>query len=219
MSGYRSSNTASAPKSKAPWGLGLKGRLTPTLDSARRFFPAQLPAVRGIFVAALFFRSLGNDGRDCHTISRGIYGHKSQIGGTDMVTLFGAIVLYPNLHAHLHRSAVDAIDRRAQDHEISDANGHEKIQMVNGSGHHVLARVTVSSHGAGEVDPVHEASAKKRVQRIGVVRQHELGHFRDRFAHWPGASELRFVVVNHKIVRREQRSHGREMFADSSLRA
>src|ERR1019366_4096426 len=133
-------NTKSPQKSSPLGGLGTRRSLTPTLDSARRFFPAQLPAVRGIFVAALFFRSLGNDRWDCHTISRGIYGHKSQIGGTDMVALFGAIVLYPNLHAHLHRSAVDAIDRRAQDHEISDANGHEKIQMIDGSRHYVLAR-------------------------------------------------------------------------------
>src|SRR5713101_5003658 len=154
-------------------GPGVKGRLTPNLFSTRRFRPPYLPAARGIFVATLFICRLGDDGHDRHAISGSIYSDKGQISGTDVTALFGMIILHPDLHAHFHRSVVDAIDRGTQDYKISDTNGHEKIQMINGSRHHVLARVAMGGHGSCEVDPVHEASAKKSVQWIGVVRQHD----------------------------------------------
>ncbi len=100
---------------------------------------------------------------------------------------FGVIILHPDLHAHFNRSVVHAIDRRTQDYEISHANRHQKIQVIDGRSYDICARVTMCSHGAGEVDPVHEASAEKRIQRIGIVRQNDLGHFRDRFADRPRA--------------------------------
>src|ERR1700674_6120019 len=105
-------------------GARIEQRLTPHFFCARRFRPAYLPAARGIFVATLFICSLRDDGRDRHAISGSIYSDKGQISGADVTALFGVIILYPDLHAHLHRGVVDAIDRRAQDYEISDANGH-----------------------------------------------------------------------------------------------
>ena len=56
----------------------------------------------------------------------------------------------------------------------------------------------MGGHGSGEIDPVHEASAEQGVQRIRIVRQNDLGHFRDRFAHRPWVGQLRIVVVVHK---------------------
>ncbi len=109
-----------------------------------------------------------------NSISSNIHGDKGQIGGADVTALFGAIILHPDLHPHLHRGVEDAIDRGAQDHEISDPYGHEKIQMIDGSRHHVRARVAVRGHGAGEIDPVHEASAEKCVQTVGIVGQDDL---------------------------------------------
>src|SRR6202790_3092738 len=147
-----------ARRSTRSLGAGVNGRLVPDSPPAHRFRTAYLPASRGIFVATLLICGLGDDRRDRHAISGSIYGDKGQISGADVTALFGVIILHPDLHAHFHRSVVDAIDRRAQDYEISDSNRHEKIQMINRSRHHVLARVAMSGHGAGKVDPMHEAS-------------------------------------------------------------
>src|SRR6202795_1738169 len=122
-----------ARRSTRSLGLDGNARLTPHFPSARRFRPAYLPAARGILVAPLLIRRLGDDGRDRHAISGGIDSDKGQVSGADVTALFGVIILHPDLHAHFHRSVVDAIDRRAQDYESSDSNGHEKIQMINRS--------------------------------------------------------------------------------------
>src|SRR3981189_2382100 len=106
-------DTVAPPEVQVP---GVKARLTPNLFSASRFRAAYLPAMRGIFVATLFICGLGDDRRDHHAISGSIYSDKGQISGTDVTALFGVIVLHPDLNAHLHRSAVDAIDRRAQNY-------------------------------------------------------------------------------------------------------
>src|SRR5208282_4126584 len=106
---------------KAP--LGAADRLTSNLLSADRFRSAYLTAARGTIVAAFFLFRLRDDGRDRQPISGNIHSDKGQIGRANVPALFGAIIFHPDLHPHLHRSVEDAIDRRAQDYEISDANG------------------------------------------------------------------------------------------------
>jgi len=59
----------------------------------------------------------------------------------------------------------------------------------------------MGGHGAGEIDPVHEASAEERVEGIGVVGQNDLDHLGDRFAH--GARAQGFVVVIHRVSLRD----------------
>src|SRR5664279_229280 len=121
----------------------MKPRLTSNFHSARQFHTAHLPAARSAIVAAFFIFCFGDDRWHYDFISSGVDGDKSEIGGTDVTALLGAVVFHPDLHAHLHRSAVDAIDRRAQDYEISDPNGHKKVHVINGSRHHIRAGMAV----------------------------------------------------------------------------
>ena len=51
--------------------------------------------------------------------------------------------------------------------------------MIDRSRDDIAASVTVRSECAREIDPVHEASAEQRSQRVGVVGQHNLDHVRD----------------------------------------
>ena len=48
--------------------------------------------------------------------------------------------------------------------------------MVHGGGDDVGAGMAIGSHGAGEIDKVHQTSAEKIAQRVGVVGQDDLGH-------------------------------------------
>src|SRR5258706_11032951 len=155
-----------------------------SLLSARQFRAAQFAASEGIFIAALLFIGFRDDGRDGQVAARGIHRYERQVRRADMLVAFGVIVLHPNLDADLHGSVVNAIHRRAEDDDVSNANRHEEIEMINGCRSHVLARVPMSSHGACHIDPVHEASAEESIERIGVVGENDLRHLRLRIAHW-----------------------------------
>src|SRR5208283_536475 len=71
--------------------------------------------------------------------------------------------------------------------------------MVNRCRHHPLPRMAVSSHSARQINPVHEPSAEKSVEGIGIVRQNNLGHLRDRIAHGPLLCQSCIVVSRHDL--------------------
>ena len=52
-----------------------------------------------------------------------------------------------------------------------------EIKMIDGSGHHVIARMTVRGHGGGKINPVHQAPAQQSAQHVGIVGQNNFGHF------------------------------------------
>src|ERR1700689_4861341 len=102
-------------------------------SSARRFRTTYLPTTGSTSVAAAFIRRLGYNRRHYDLSSGSIDSHKGQIRGTDVMPLFRTIILHPNFDAYLHRGVKGAIDRRAQNYEVSDANGHEKVEVIDRS--------------------------------------------------------------------------------------
>ena len=54
--------------------------------------------------------------------------------------------------------------------------GREEVHVIDGGGDDIAARVSVSGEGAGDVDPMHEASAEQGVEGIGVVGENDFGH-------------------------------------------
>jgi hypothetical protein len=155
------------------------------------FAAANFPAAAGIFIPTLLGIGFRDYWRDRNTMFFSVYRDKSQISRADVLAAVVDVTLDPDLDAYFHRSPEDTIDRRAKDDNVSDLHGYQKIHVIDGGGHCVAARMTVSGHGASYVDPVHEAAAEKGAERVGVVREHDLRHFRLRVSHWP-----RF----HKIV-------------------
>ena len=87
-----------------------------------------------------------------------------------MLVFLRAIVLDPNFNADFHRGVKGAVHRRAQDDQIANTCRHQEVKMIDGSGNYILAAVAMGSERAGHIDPVHEATAKKRIERVGIVR-------------------------------------------------
>jgi len=61
----------------------------------------------------------------------------------------------------------------------------EKVDVVHGSRNNVAPAVAVRRHGSGDVDEVHQSAAEQVVERIRIVREHNLGHLGDRFRDSP----------------------------------
>ena len=59
--------------------------------------------------------------------------------------------------------------------------------------------MTVRGHGGGQVNPVHEASAEQRSQRISVVGQNNLRHLRLRIAHRTG-QQVQSPGLTHEVA-------------------
>jgi hypothetical protein len=70
-----------------------------------------------------------------------------------------------------------AIHRRPENYKISNSHRHQEIDVIDRSGHHMIARMAVRGHRSRQVDPVHQASTKQRSERIRVVGQHDFSHF------------------------------------------
>lgn len=161
---------------------------------------AKFTAAPRIFIATFFFLGFGNHGRNGKPVSGRVHRNKCEIGGADVPVLIRPIVLDPNFNPDLHRGVKSAVYGGTQDNEISNLDRHQKIHMIHGSGDYILAAVAMGSEGTGHVDPVHEAAAKKRVERVGVVRENDLGHFGFRFANRSRRAIFRKVVVHNALV-------------------
>ena len=66
-----------------------------------------------------------------------------------MLRRVGNVVFDENFHAHLHGSLEDPVNGGTEDDEISDADGDQEIDVIDGSGDDVVAGVAVRGHGAG----------------------------------------------------------------------
>ena len=150
------------------------------------FGQTMFAATTGIFIAALFFVCLENHWRNRNRATTRIHRDKRHISRTYVRARICKIIFYPDFHADFHGSVESAIDGRTQDNKISGAGGTYEIEMIDGSRHHVVARVAVRGHGGGNVHPMHEAAAEEAVQWVGVVGENEFRHFRLRVANGAG---------------------------------
>src|SRR5579864_2721351 len=153
-------------------------RFAPTFQ----FGTADFPAPSGIVVAALLLFGLGNHGRDLQVLAGAVDGYERQVGGGYVLGRVGNVILNEDLHTHFHRAVEDAINRGAKDDKISDADRDQEIDVIDGGGDDVVTGMTVRGHGAGEIDPVHQASAEQGGERVGVVGQNDFGHLGLRIA-------------------------------------
>ena len=90
----------------------------------------------------------------------------------------GQRLLGEDVDLHFERGREDAGDARLQDDQVADLDRVEELQVVDGGGDEQRARVAVTGDGAGDVDEVHHRAAEDESERVGVVRQHDLHHFR-----------------------------------------
>ena len=107
------------------------------------------------------------------------------------------IVFDPNLDADFHRGMKNAIDRGAQDDQITDTNRKQEIQVVDRCGDHIMPGVAMGCQSARQVNPMHKASAEKCTQRIGIVRKDNFGHIRLGIADRPGRRKIIRIMAVH----------------------
>ena len=88
----------------------------------------------------------------------------------------GLRVFRPHLHAHLHGGVKRPVDAGFESDQIAQMHRLDEVDVVHGRGHDKGARVTVSRHGPGQVDKVHQPPAQQVAQRVRVVGQNDLGH-------------------------------------------
>ena len=115
-----------------------------------------------------------------------------------MLTRIHKVVFNEDLHPHFHRCMENAVHRGAEDHQVAHMGGRHEIQMIDCSGHYVIARMTMRRHGAGHINPVHQSSAEQGPKRVGVVRQNNLGHLRLRITDGPRHHQV--IISFHKLA-------------------
>ncbi len=130
----------------------------------------------GVFVAAYFFGSFGDDGSYWKLASVAIDGDKCEIGGADVAALSGKVALDPDLDSYFHGGVIDAVDGRLEDDEVSDARGGEEIEMIGGGGDDIAARMAMRGERSGKIDPMHEAAAEKSAEWVGIIGKDKFHH-------------------------------------------
>ena len=143
-----------------------------------QFGTPNFAAPTGIFIAAPLLVRLRNHRRNRQALTGTVHRDKSEIGGTDMLRGIGNVIFHVNLYAHFHGCMKNAVHRRPEDHEVSDPDGDEKIDVIDRRGHDIVARMAVRSHCAGKIDPVHEPTAEKSSEWVCIVGQNDFRHFR-----------------------------------------
>ena len=136
-----------------------------------------LTPASGILVAASLLIGLGNDRRDREMVAGGVNGDKREVSRAHVLAMILNVILHPDFHSDFHRSAVYTIHRGAKDYQVADVHWDSEIKMIDGSSHHVVARMAVRGHGGGKINPVHEASAQESAQHVRIVGQNDFSHF------------------------------------------
>ena len=83
-----------------------------------------------------------------------------------------------HFHLHLERRAPHRRHEGLEDDQIADFDRMQKLQTVHGRSDEQAARVPVARNRAGDVDEVHHRAAENVPERVRIVRQDDLHHFR-----------------------------------------
>src|SRR5580698_2218871 len=150
--------------------------LARSTTAAFQVFAANLTALASLIISATLLLSFGNDRRDRNVAPARIDRDKGEIGGADVLAFILQEILHPDLDANLHGGIEHAVDGGAENHQIANVHRNQKVKMINGCGQSIVARVAMRSHGPGQVDPVHKASAKQCTERVSVVGQNNFRH-------------------------------------------
>src|SRR6476646_4972243 len=98
----------------------------------------------GILVAASLLIGFRNYRRNRKMAAGGVNGDKRQVSRAYMLAMVLNVIIHPDFHADFHRSPVHAIHRGAQNYQIADMHRDLEVKMIDGGGHHVVARMAVS---------------------------------------------------------------------------
>ena len=95
-----------------------------------------------------------------------------------------------------------AVYGRLQAEQITDVNWSEKVDVIHRGRHYVASAMPVCRHCARDIDKVHQPAAEQVVQRIGVIGQHHLRHFGNRFrdcAGWKMSVDTFHIHVDWQV--------------------
>ncbi len=164
---------------------------------AQLFGFANLAAMACVFVAAHLFGAFGDDRGNGKLAPMAVDGDKGEVGGADVTALSGEVTLDPDLDSNFHGSVIDAVDGRLEDDKVADARGCEEIEMVGGGGDDVAARMAMGGESSGKIDPMHEATAEKSAEWVGVVGEYEFHHLGSGVGDGTGIQIFRKLHVPH----------------------
>src|SRR5579864_4037113 len=158
-----------------------------------QFSAPDLAAAAGIVVATTLLLGFRNDRCYLEVTAFLVDGNKSQVRRSNVLRAVGNVIFNEDFHSDFHGAMKYTVDGRSENDEIAHPHGDQEIDMVDGGGDDVIARVPVGGHRACEVNPVHEASTEKGSQGIGIVWQDDFRHLRLRVANWTRGQ----IVVCH----------------------
>ena len=127
--------------------------------SPMQFGATNLTAPSGIVVTPPLLLGLGNDGSDFQPLARCIDSHKSKVRRSYVLRGIGDVVLNEDFHSYFHRSLENTVNRRLKNHQISNANWNQEVDVIDRRCHDIITGVTMRGHGSREIDPVHQTSA------------------------------------------------------------
>src|SRR5579863_5693034 len=131
---------------------------------------AYLTAPTRIVVTAALIVGFRNHRRNLDTTSAGVNCHESQVGRTHVLAIVQDVIFHPGLYSHFHRAVKHAIDRGAENYQISNVHRNPEIHVIDRRGHNIVPGMSMRGHGAREVNPMHQTTAKQGAERIGVIR-------------------------------------------------
>src|SRR5713101_7390997 len=127
--------------------LSLGATALGPLEAERQANP---PASEGFAESATVLGGFQNQRRDGLGPAIFVYGHESDGSGSGVLALAGQHVFRKHLHAHFHRRAEGAVDVRAEDDQLPDADRVAKIHVVHRGRDHMTAAMAVGGDGRGD---------------------------------------------------------------------
>lgn len=169
-------------------------------DGAEIFFAlcfagAHFAAAAGVFIAANLVFGFGDDLRDFDAVAVFVDGDEGEVGGGDVAKLLQANIFDHGLDADFHGGVVGTVDAGLEDEQVADLDGGYEVEVIHGGGDGECSCVSTGSHGADEIDELHEAAAKEVAEGVGVGGEDDLTAFR-----LGGADGRRLGAFRHSSI-------------------
>jgi len=112
-----------------------------------------------------------------------VQGHERHVGAGGVLLLPGQNVFGKHFHADLHRCMKCAIQARLQRDYLADTNRITKIDVIDRGRYGHRATVPMRRYCRRYIHQVHDAAAQDIAEDVGILREHDLRHFRPRGTH------------------------------------
>src|SRR2546428_4813436 len=155
--------------------------LTPALF-VTAFHHAFRAPLGGTIVAPLLVGSLGNDRIDFRRPAVLVERDVGDVARIRVPPLARQHVFGEHFHADFHRRAARKIHAGHRGHQLADVDGLAEVDLVNGDGHALAMRVANGGDGGDAVDEGENKAPEDVAHDVRIVRHHQLGEHRLRFA-------------------------------------